>query len=143
MCTGDGMVAVLSGVMRASGRQATGAALNIAGYWCIGVPLAYALGFWAGMGVLGLWIALAISTALQTVVFGVTVSMFDWSQEVARAAMLASFERQASTTLSEELLEEAASLAVAEPSATAGLLAPLLGASQTSQQQTAHGDVVL
>jgi Na+-driven multidrug efflux pump len=39
------MVAVLSSVLRASGRQATGAVMNIAGYWAVCLPLAWFLGF--------------------------------------------------------------------------------------------------
>jgi Na+-driven multidrug efflux pump len=39
------MVAVLSAVLRASGRQATGAVMNVTGYWCVCLPLAWFLGF--------------------------------------------------------------------------------------------------
>lgn len=42
---GDGMVAVLSSVLRASGRQAIGAVFNIGGYWVLCLPLAWFLGF--------------------------------------------------------------------------------------------------
>jgi MATE family multidrug resistance protein len=82
------MVAVLSAVLRASGRQAIGAIFNIAGYWCICLPLAWLLGFYLQLGVLGFWIALTICTALQAAAFGVLISRFDWQQEVKRAHAL-------------------------------------------------------
>lgn len=44
------MVAVLSSVLRASGRQATGAVMNIAGYWAVCLPLAWFLGFRCQLG---------------------------------------------------------------------------------------------
>jgi Na+-driven multidrug efflux pump len=44
------MVAVLSSVLHASGRQATGAFYNIGGYWLVCLPLAWFLGFHWKMG---------------------------------------------------------------------------------------------
>eukprot|EP00879_Flechtneria_rotunda_P024520 GHRR01025996.1.p2 GENE.GHRR01025996.1~~GHRR01025996.1.p2 ORF type:complete len:167 (+),score=33.02 GHRR01025996.1:36-536(+) len=85
---GDGMVAVLSSVLRASGRQAIGALFNIAGYWGVCLPLAYVLGFYYKMGVLGFWVALSLSTAMQAVAFGLLISRFDWHNEVKRALAL-------------------------------------------------------
>lgn len=85
---GDGMVAVLSAVLRASGRQAIGAMFNIAGYWCVCLPLAWLLGFHLQLGVLGFWIALTLATAMQAAAFGILISRFDWKAEVKRAAAL-------------------------------------------------------
>jgi len=85
---GDGMVAVLSSVLRACGRQALGALMNVIGYWVICLPLAYLFGFVLGYGVLGFWIALTLSTAFQSVVFGVLIWRLNWDQEVVRARAL-------------------------------------------------------
>lgn len=82
------MVAVLSSVLRASGRQAIGAVFNIAGYWGLCLPLAWLLGFHYQLGVLGFWIALSICTAVQAAAFGVLISRFDWYREVERARAL-------------------------------------------------------
>lgn len=88
LLAGDGMVAVLSSVLRASGRQAIGAAFNLGGYWGLCLPLAWLLGFRAQLGVLGFWCALTISTALQAVAFGVLISRIAWHKEVQRARVL-------------------------------------------------------
>lgn len=82
------MVAVTSSVLRASGRQAVGALFNIAGYWCVCLPLAYLLGFHLQLGVLGFWLALTLCTALQALAFGLLISRFDWHNEVKRAHAL-------------------------------------------------------
>ncbi len=58
------------------------------GYWCIGLPLAYVLGFKADMGILGFWLALASAALLQACVFTVVISRLDWSVEVRRACAL-------------------------------------------------------
>jgi MATE family multidrug resistance protein len=65
-----------------------GVTLNLAGYWCIGLPLAYILGFRMSLGVLGLWIALAVAAGLQAIVFLVAMLRFDWEVEVERARSL-------------------------------------------------------
>jgi multidrug resistance protein, MATE family len=76
------MVAVLSAVLRACGRQTVGAAANVAGYWLLCLPLAWLLGFHLGLGVSGFWIALFVSTVLQSILFGVLIARLDWSREV-------------------------------------------------------------
>ena len=62
---GDGCNCVLSGTLRGAGRQALGAYLNLFGYWVVGVPLAWLFGFRLGLGALGFWIGLAVTTSLQ------------------------------------------------------------------------------
>jgi hypothetical protein len=63
--TGDGLVALLGSVLRAAGRQSLGAALNLLGYWVVGLPIALALGFPLQMGVVGMWVGLASCAAVQ------------------------------------------------------------------------------
>lgn len=83
---GDGQVAVLGGLLRAAGRQYTGACLHVITYWLIGLPLGCVLGFKAGMGALGLWMGVASATALQAVALHVWVALrLDWRGEVLRS----------------------------------------------------------
>ena len=86
---GDSCVAVLGSVLRAAGRQATGALWNLGGYWLFGLPLGVALAFRGGYGVTGLWIALASAAGLQALVFLALVLRLDWGAEVGRARALA------------------------------------------------------
>lgn len=64
-CIGDGLIAVMAGVLRGSGRQSLGAALNLVGYWCVGCPVALLLGFHFRLDVMGFWMGLASATSLQ------------------------------------------------------------------------------
>lgn len=91
---GDGMVAVLGGVLRGSGHQAMGALLNLCGYWLVGCPLAMLLGFKLRWDVVGFWCGLATATTLQAVILSVAVSRFDWQQEAQRAARLMAQQAQ-------------------------------------------------
>jgi MATE family multidrug resistance protein len=66
-----------------------GVTLNLAGYWCIGLPLAYVLGFRMNLRVLGFWkLALEVAAGLQAVVFLIAMLLFDWDVEVQRARSL-------------------------------------------------------
>ena len=51
----DGLQGVGTGVLRGLGDTRTPMLWNLAGHWCIGLPLAYALAFRFGHGVIGLW----------------------------------------------------------------------------------------
>lgn len=62
---GDGMNAVLGGVLRGAGRQTLGAAMNLLTFWVLGLPLAALLAFKAGWGIAGLWSGLATATTLE------------------------------------------------------------------------------
>ena len=53
------------GVLRAAGRQALGAALNLGSYWGVGLPTAYLLAVKAGLELRGLWGGLVTCTTLQ------------------------------------------------------------------------------
>jgi MATE family multidrug resistance protein len=56
----DGTQAVAGGVLRGMGRPQIAALVNLLGYYALTLPLAYALGFRASLGVVGIWIALAL-----------------------------------------------------------------------------------
>jgi hypothetical protein len=83
---GDGQAAALGGLLRASGRQATGALIHFSTYWLVGLPIGCVLGFVKGLGAFGLWLGLAFATALQAVALHIWVLLrFDWPGEVERA----------------------------------------------------------
>ena len=60
----DGLQGVATGVLRGAGDTRTPMAANLAAHWGLGLPLGYCLCFWAGWGVVGLWIGLAASLIL-------------------------------------------------------------------------------
>jgi multidrug resistance protein, MATE family len=51
----DGLQGVTTGVLRGLSDTRTAMLWNLAGHWCLGLPLGYALCFTAGLGVVGLW----------------------------------------------------------------------------------------
>ncbi|KAI8470091.1 MAG: mate-domain-containing protein [Monoraphidium minutum] len=82
----DGQVAVLSGLLRAAGRQTIGAALYFITYWVVGLPTGLLLGFHLGWGALGLWMGVASATALQAAAVHTWAALrLDWGREVARS----------------------------------------------------------
>ncbi|MGC4094840.1 MAG: MATE family efflux transporter [Polyangiaceae bacterium] len=60
----DGTQVVAGGVLRGMGRPAAAAGANLVGYYAVGLPLAYLLGFRLGGGLLGVWVALAIGLSV-------------------------------------------------------------------------------
>jgi MATE family multidrug resistance protein len=55
----DGVQGVLTGTLRGLGDTHTPMLWNLAGHWCFGLPFGYALCFWWGWGVRGLWVGLS------------------------------------------------------------------------------------
>jgi multidrug resistance protein, MATE family len=51
----DGLQGVTTGVLRGLADTRTAMIWNLAGHWCLGLPLGYALCFPIGLGVVGLW----------------------------------------------------------------------------------------
>jgi MATE family multidrug resistance protein len=58
----DGFQVVSTGALRGTGETRTPMLVHFAGYWGVGLPLGYALGFGYGWGARGVWVGL--STAL-------------------------------------------------------------------------------
>ena len=58
-------LSIVSGTIRGAARQNLGLLVNLGAYWAFGMPLALGLGFWAGWGVRGFWIGMAVTTTVQ------------------------------------------------------------------------------
>jgi multidrug resistance protein, MATE family len=55
----DGLQGVSTGVLRGLGDTRTPMLVNLVGHWLLGLPIGYALCFWWGWGVVGLWVGLS------------------------------------------------------------------------------------
>ncbi|KAG6837457.1 hypothetical protein H0H93_009000 [Arthromyces matolae] len=78
----DGNAAVTAGVLRARGKQVTGALLNLSAYYIIGIPFGMWLTFGWGMKLDGLWIGLTVSL-VYCAFFGTLLCLrTDWNREV-------------------------------------------------------------
>ncbi len=64
----DGLQGVATGVLRGLGDTRTPMFSNLAGHWIIGLPVGYAMCFWWGFGVVGLWIGLSTGLILVAIV---------------------------------------------------------------------------
>ncbi|HCY83839.1 MAG TPA: MATE family efflux transporter [Desulfobacteraceae bacterium] len=61
----DGAQAVGIGILRGITDMKVPTLLTLAAYWIIGLPVAYALAFWADMGIYGVWIGLLLSLTVS------------------------------------------------------------------------------
>lgn len=77
----DGLQGVSTGVLRGLGDTRTPMLSNLAGHWLLGLPVGYALCFWAGWGVVGLWIGL--SSGL--IAIGITLVLV-WRHRIGQLA---------------------------------------------------------
>jgi multidrug resistance protein, MATE family len=77
----DGTQAVSGGALRGMGRPNAAAAVNLIGYYALALPLGYFLGFRCGLGLVGVWIALAVG--LTTVALALLV----WVCRTARRSL--------------------------------------------------------
>jgi len=80
----DGLAAVVAGILRAQGRQATGAILNLVSYYIVGIPLGIYLTFKHDMELWGLWIGLTVALLCTSTVGGLIVLWADWDREVEK-----------------------------------------------------------
>jgi len=73
----DGVQVVATGALRGAGDTRTPLAWNLVGYWLLGLPIGYFLGFRAGWGAVGLWVGLSVGL----IVVG-TVLLDAWRRRV-------------------------------------------------------------
>ena len=74
------MQAIATGVLRGLGDTRTPVVANVVAHWVLGLPLGYALCFWWGWGLTGLWLGLYIGLLVVSVALA-----FVW---IARARAL-------------------------------------------------------
>lgn len=59
----DGVQGVITGNLRGAGDTRTPMTVGLLAHWGLGLPVGYALGFAAGLGVVGLWLGLSLGLA--------------------------------------------------------------------------------
>ncbi|KAH9039515.1 MATE efflux family protein [Lactarius pseudohatsudake] len=80
----DGLNTVSGGILRARGKQFTGALLNLSAYYVLGIPIGVWLAFRCNMGLHGLWSGLTVSLVYGSAL-GVWVALkTDWAWEVQK-----------------------------------------------------------
>lgn len=78
----DCTCAVTGGILRAQGKQLTGAVLNLSAYYVIGIPLGMLLAFKYNMGLHGLWTGLTVSLVYCAVLGAWLALTTDWQHQV-------------------------------------------------------------
>jgi len=90
----DGQGATIGGILRASGRQFTGALLNFSAHYIVGIPVGFILAFKFDMGLSGLWIGLVVALVYCTIV-GIWLNFrTDWNFEVQKVCERIEKERR-------------------------------------------------
>ena len=64
----DGLQAVAGGILRGLGETRVAMLVNLFGYWCLGLPISYVLGFRVGLGPIGLWWGLVLGLGVVAAV---------------------------------------------------------------------------
>ncbi len=83
----DGLQGVSTGVLRGLGDTRTPMVSNLVGHWMLGLPIGYALCFWAGWGVVGLWVGLS----LGLIAIGLTL-VITWHRRISQLAIAQTWE---------------------------------------------------
>ncbi|KAL5478917.1 ERC1_2 [Sanghuangporus weigelae] len=89
----DGLQACCAGVLRARGKQTTGALLNLSAYYIFGIPIGLWLAFPRNLGLKGLWIGLTVALFYCSVVGLWLCLRTDWEKEVRKVEMRMEKER--------------------------------------------------
>ncbi|KAH0709965.1 hypothetical protein KY284_011392 [Solanum tuberosum] len=82
----NGIQPILSGVAVGSGWQAVVAYVNLATYYCIGLPIGCILGFKTSLQAAGIWWGMIVGVVLQTFSLFILTARTNWNTEVAKAA---------------------------------------------------------
>lgn len=81
----DGIQGVCSGVVRGSGRQRIGVAINFLAFCCLGLPLGVTLTFFVFHEALGLWIGLLTAVVTQASLYSLLLWRTDWEKQAELA----------------------------------------------------------
>lgn len=76
------------GVLRGSARPRAGANINLGAFYCVGMPAAVGLAFFAGFGFVGLWLGLLAAQATCAALMLAVVGVTDWDAQADRAQQL-------------------------------------------------------
>ncbi|XP_073171686.1 multidrug and toxin extrusion protein 2-like isoform X2 [Lepidochelys kempii] len=90
----DATAATCGGVLRGTGKQKIGAIANAIGFYGIGFPIGISLMFAAKLGVLGLWIGMAVCLFLQALSFLIFVLRMDWKKAAEEAQIRAGLKEK-------------------------------------------------
>ena len=85
---GDHTQGFLSGVVRACGRQLSGAITNIFSY-SIGVSVGIVLAIVANLGVKGYWLGMSLAVGIQTVTYYIVLFTMSWKKQSVKAQKMA------------------------------------------------------
>ncbi|KAJ7512561.1 MATE efflux family protein [Mycena galericulata] len=91
----DGTACVTGGILRAKGKQMTGALLNLSAYYIIGIPFGAWLAFQWDFGLHGLWIGLTVSLVYCAVLGTWLCVGTDWDREVRKVVARINAENKA------------------------------------------------
>ncbi|KAH0831104.1 MATE efflux family protein [Lanmaoa asiatica] len=80
----DDCGAVISGILRARGKQTLGALINISAYYCLGFPIGLWLTFKQHWGLFGLWWGLTIAMTWVVLLGTCLCVTADWQKEVEK-----------------------------------------------------------
>ncbi|KAL2094207.1 hypothetical protein ACEWY4_008926 [Coilia grayii] len=81
----DALVCLSIGILVGAGKQRIVAVVNLICYYCIGLPVAYALMFTACLGILGWWLGLFVCLMVQTCSFVTVIFRLDWRKAAEEA----------------------------------------------------------
>lgn len=81
----DSFGAVGGGILRGSGRQRSGAFINLAGYYILGLPIGILLAFSFNHGLKGLWEGLTLSLFMVSIILYILLYYTDWEAEANKA----------------------------------------------------------
>lgn len=101
----DFACAITSGILRARGKQFTGALLNLSAYYVIGIPLGLWLAFKQDMQLAGLWGGLTVAL-LYSSTLGIWLCIkTDWKREVEKVAERLAVDKKCRDADSEHLVQ--------------------------------------
>jgi MATE family multidrug resistance protein len=91
-CIADTVAGVSDGLLNGQGRQKIAATINIATYYLTALPAGFWISFKMGLGLQGLWLALAVSLFAACLATVLIVLRTNWAQQASDAAFRAKGE---------------------------------------------------